>query len=233
MKVWVFVEGVADKLGLEALWDEWRKRLSTAGWGIAIVPLDTKANFLKKFGARAAEKLVGGGQDLVVGLPDLYPTEPFRADFEHKDAATLKELQRRRVRAALNQAHGAGKRANELMQRFYPSVFRHDFEMLLLAAVDALRDHLGTPDELGNWRVPVEDQNLGDPPKRVIETLFLAKSNRKRAYRDTRDARAVLRRVNDLRAMLRTESGQWTCPEFVGVLKWLGERTSVPACQLD
>lgn len=235
MKVWVFVEGASDKLGLEALWTDWRRRLGAQRWGIAVVPLANKANFLKKFGARAAEKLVGSTSDVVVGLPDLHPVTPFQNTvFKHDDVNELKEVQRRTVRDALQTTHRIdGDRADDLLGRLLPSVLKHDFEMLLLAAVDALRVQLGTSENLGNWRIPVEEQNLGKPPKRVVEELFLTKSKLRKAYRDTRDAPAILRRVNDLPAILRTNSGQWTCPEFVAVLKWVGERTGVPACALD
>jgi hypothetical protein len=235
VKVWVFVEGPADKLGLEALWTKWRVRLKAAGWGLVIVPLQSKANFLRKFGTRAAEKLAHDGQDLVVGLPDLYPTAPFNdSEFRHPDVGSLKELQRRTVEKALRDHHGvAGTRVEDCIQRLRPSVFRHDFEMLLLAAVDALRDHLGTSERLGHWRVPVEDQDLVRPPKRLIETLFLTKSRRRKAYRDTKDAPAILSKVTDLRAILLAKGGQWTCPEFVALLQWLGDRTQVPICDLS
>lgn len=235
MKAWVFVEGPADKLGLDALWADWRTRLSDKGWGIVIIPLNSKANFLKKFGARAAEKLAGDARDVVVGLPDLHPTLPFSGTaFEHADARTLKALQRRAVRKALEEVYDvSAQKADAFMQRLWPSVFRHDFEMLLLAAADALRVHLGTDEKLGKWRVPVEDQDFEQPPKRIIERLFRAKSTRRRAYLDTRDAPAVLRKVKDVRSILRTNSGQWTCPEFAATLKWLGNQTGVPPCDLS
>lgn len=235
MKVWVFVEGVADQMGLETLWSDWRVRLRDAGWGIAVIPLNSKANFLRKFGARAAEKLIAEPRDLVVGMPDLHPTVPFqRTAFAHDDAASLKRLQVDAVRAAVEQIYPAySDGIDTLLERTFASVFRHDFEMLLLAAVDALRAHLRTSDRLGNWRKPVEDQNLHKPPKRVVEELFLTKSRRRHAYRDTKDAPAVLRKVKDLRHMMRMNDGAWTCPEFVTVLKWMGRQTGVSVCELD
>jgi len=32
MKVWVYVEGPADRSGLEALWDGWRQKLRQGKW---------------------------------------------------------------------------------------------------------------------------------------------------------------------------------------------------------
>jgi hypothetical protein len=234
MKAWLFVEGPADELGLKVLFTDWRTHLRAAGRGLGIVPLGNKANFLKKFGVRAAEKLVAEAHDIVVGLPDLYPTLPFDDDrYRHTDMVSIKEIQRVSVRAALRDTYGLPDDIVEKIElRLFPSAFRHDFEMLLLAAVDALRFHLGTKEQLGNWRVPVEDQDLGRPPKRVIEELFLTKSPGRKAYRDTKDAPAILRKVTNLRAVLRTKSGQWTCPEFVGLLRWLGEQTNVAVCDL-
>ena len=234
MKAWIFVEGLADKLGLEALWSEWQTRLREENWAIEIIPLANKANFLRKLGARAAEKLVGGDHDVVVGLPDLYPTFS-DAGFRHSDVMSLKAIQRDAVRVSLREIFRiSSAKAVSFMLRFFPSAFRHDFEMLLLAAVDDLRKHLGTTKALETWRVPVEDQDLERPPKRLVEELFLTKSSRRRAYRDTKDAPAILRSVkkDHLRAVLRTKSGQWTCPEFVALLKWLGEQTNVPVCDL-
>lgn len=236
MKAWVFVEGPSDRLGLEVLWQPWRQRLQARRVGIAIIPLVNKAQFLRKFGERAAVKLVENAGDVVVGLPDLHPTDPFRKDarVRHEDAEGLKRIQRTAVLRALQATHGLStEQAEQYAQRCFPSLFKHDFEMLLLAAKQELRDALGTAEALGSWRVPVEDQNLDRPPKRVVEELFRTKSARRRSYLDTKDAPAVLRRVGDLRAILRTPSGGWTCPEFVGMLRWLGDRLGEHCCSFE
>ena len=57
MKIWIFVEGQSDKLALEALWWPWRQELRQVGHAIKIVSLDNKSHFLRKIGARVAEKL--------------------------------------------------------------------------------------------------------------------------------------------------------------------------------
>jgi len=43
MKVWIYVEGESDRLGLRALWANWREQLRTAGHGIKIIPLTSKS----------------------------------------------------------------------------------------------------------------------------------------------------------------------------------------------
>ncbi len=234
MRAWIYVEGPSDKLGLDALWTQWCGRMRAAGRGITIIPLMNKANFLKKVGQRAAEKLAANDSDVVVGLPDLYPTAPFaRTSWAHSDAAALKAVQLRQVRAALTETQRlSAKRADAALTRFFPSLFKYDFEMLLLAAEDALRATLGTAERLGGWRVPVEEQNLDRPPKRIIEELFVTKSSTRTRYRDTRHAPATLRRVADLSQILRTSDGRSTCPEFVDMLRWLGERLGSPCCEL-
>ena len=232
MKAWVFVEGPADVSGLEALWHDWRKRLKKLGHGIKIIPLHDKSRFLKRFGERAAEKLAASDVDVVVGLPDLHPLQP-ESDQEHKhtDLEELKDVQQHSVKQALTTTQGLSRpAATKALKRLHASAFKHDFEMLLLAAKAQLREVLGTSDKIGKWREPVEDQNLQDPPKRVVEKLFRSKTPKKRAYRDTTDAPAVLRRVTDIPVMLRRTSGSSTCPEFLRVLHWMGVRLHEGCC---
>ncbi len=232
MKAFLFVEGRSDQLGLEAIWKSWRHRLGEKRHGLAIIPLDTKANLLKKLGHRAARILVDNDSDLAVGLPDLYPTFG-GTGLQHSDVASLKLLQQRLVRDALLSTFQLSRtKADHCMTRFLPAVFKHDFEMLLLAAKDSLRNALRTTERLGDWRVPVEDQNFKHPPKRVIEDLFRTKSVSRRSYLETRDAPKILGSVTDLGAILRTDSGAVTCPEFVAVLRWLGDRFDEPCCAL-
>lgn len=235
MKAWVFVEGESDRLGLRSLWSDWCDRLKGRGAGIAIIPLHNKANYLKKFGERSAQKLVDNDEDVVVGLPDLHPIiSSGDKRIIHRNGEDLKKLQLDAVKLALSETHQLKKKDLEnATNRVFASLLKHDFEMLLLAAQDELRQVIGTRDKLGDWRTPVEDQNLGNPPKRVVEKLFRTKSNRNRSYLATKDAPAVLRRVKELGSILRTPSGQWTCPEFVAMLKWLGNKLGEPCCTLE
>ena len=146
----------------------------------------------------------------------------------------MKDVQINAVRKALRDTHAQSDAEIEsALRRLLPSLFKHDFEMLLLAAKEQLRTVIGTTDSLGGWREVVEEQDLDRPPKRVVEELFRTKSKRRKSYLATRDAPAVLRRVSDVRTILKSSSGQCTCPEFVSVLMWLGEKLGEQCLELD
>jgi hypothetical protein len=230
MKVWVYVEGESDKLSLAALWAGWRAKLGPVGWGIQMIPLTGKSRFLNNIGRHAAQKLYEYDSDLVVGLPDLYPNAPYQnaPSLKHADLPELKRVQQTLVKHALTDVFGVRKdKVDVLLERFHPTGLKHDLEMLLLAAQGQLRERLETEDVLGSWHHPVEDQNQQDPPKKVVERLFRAK--RRQEYRDTVDAPAVLRKVNDMRTILFGDHGQIQCPVFKEMLDWIGTRTGVPA----
>ncbi|RKY10321.1 MAG: hypothetical protein DRP65_06830 [Planctomycetota bacterium] len=232
MKVWVYVEGQADRVALEALWENWRKALRSKGHGIKIVTLDNKSNFFKKIGPRVSEKLVGEASDIVVGLPDLYPNSPYQSTkYKHSDIDELKRVQQKEVSAALEQTYSYSKQeVKKLLERFLGAALKHDLEMLLLAAKDELRSYLRTSDQLGSWKNPVEEQDQERPPKYIVEELFVTKSSQKRAYRDTIHARAVLQKVSDIKKIIFANN-QIQCPIFKSVLDWIGEKTGVPAYQ--
>ncbi len=225
MKVWVYVEGESDRIALNALWTKWKTALGQAGWGVQLIPLDDKYRFFRKIGPHATEKLLADHLDLVVGLPDFYPNQPFvGTPCKHATVNDLVNLQRKLVQDTITRK---SLDAVSLMQRFHSSSLTHDLEMLLLAACDQLRAHLGTSERLGCWRHPVEDQNQNQPPKRIVETLYLEKKRRR--YRDTKDAAAVLGMVTDFRQILHSGSGQLQCPVFKSMLDWIGMKTGVPA----
>ena len=229
MKVWVFVEGEGDSRALSVLFEHWRQKLRQAGWGLPIIALDNKAQLLRKIGYRVAEKLYADPNDLAVGLPDLYPSRDYETtEFKHHDIHELRQVQTRQVSNALHRVYGLNRSsATPYLDRFCPSALKHDLEVLLLAAQTVLKSYLRTPDQLGTWRHPVEEQDQDDPPKRVVERLFRVKLNR--AYRDTRDAPAVLRGVSDLKTILYGNSQQIQCPVFKEMLDWVGQKTDVPA----
>ena len=223
MKVWVFVEGESDRLALKALWDLWTRDLHAAGWGMRVVPLDGKSRFLKKIGVRAAEKLVEDDRDIVVGLPDLYPNQPYRGgSLQHSDLADLQHLQKRLTEDALSHPFQV-QNPDPLMERFFPSALKHDLEVLLLAAAPQLRSRLKTPDHLGSWRHPPEEQNQDRPPKRIVGSLFHNKL--RRAYRDTIDGPAILKRATNREVVFG--DGPVQCPVFREVLDWVGQKTGV------
>lgn len=231
MRVWVYVEGESDRLALNALWDGWRSDLRLRGWGIQIVATGGKHEFLRKIGERAAQRLIAETSDLVVTLPDLYPTRPFAGTtYAHTNVAELAEVVNRETREALVRSQGVNVSSAAIyLDRLLASALKYDLEMLLLAARDELRSVVGTSDMLGSWRKPAEDQNDAMPPKRVVQELFRTKSSRKRDYRETRDAPDVLRRVTNLRTVLFDTNNQEQCPVFRAAVDWIAERTAVPA----
>lgn len=233
MKIWVYVEGESDKNALTALWGGWSEQLRSVGHGIKIIPLANKSQFLRKIGHRAARILYDNDEDIVIGLPDLYPNKEFeRTKFKHQDFTELKHVQISEVSNALKtifNVNEAGTKA--LLERFLPSALKHDAEMLLLAAQEQLRSYLGTSDQLGSWRNPVEEQNQNLPPKHIVEELFRTKSARKRAYRDTKDASAILRKVTDIKTIIYNHKGRVQCPVFKAMLDWIEERTGIAAYQ--
>ncbi|MDO8720980.1 MAG: DUF4276 family protein [Syntrophales bacterium] len=229
MKVWIFVEGESDRIALNTLWEKWRESLRKFGWGIQIIPLDGKSRYFRKIGPHAAEKLMHNENDLVVGLPDLYPNSEYKnSSYKHNNLYELKMLQKQLVKDNLAKVFGASPvDIQAALARFYPTAFKHDLEMLLLAAREELRKVLETNDALGNWRHPVEDQNQIKPPKYVIDELFQAKKGRK--YRDTVHAKAVLEKVGDIKTVLYHNGNQLQCPVFKDLLDWIGAKTGVSA----
>jgi hypothetical protein len=231
MNVWVYVEGESDKSALEALWGEWRERLRNEGHGIKIFPLGGKAKFLEKIGGRAARVLYDNNENAVVGLPDLYPNRGFeQTKYKHDSFEELTQIQMKEVQDALSQVFNVNAtRRRELLKRFLASAFKHDVEMLLLAAKEQLRQHLGTSEQLGGWQNPVEEQDQNRPPKHVVEDLFRTKTIRKQSYRETKDAGAILRRVTDVKTVIFDKAGQVQCPVFKKVIDWIGKQTGIPA----
>jgi len=138
VKVWIYVEGESDKLGLDALWRDWKIRLRNAGWGIQFIPLGGKPKYLKYIGRLAAEKLTKNETDIVIGLPDLYPNAEYvGTKFQHRQFEDLQRLQHELVGHALSST-GLDAR----MDRFFASALKHDLEMLLLAAEQPLKERL-------------------------------------------------------------------------------------------
>ena len=86
MKVWIFVEGKSDVQALSALLNGWKQNLSAKGWGIQLIPLESKSKYFRKIGSRATEKLANDARDLVVGLPDLYPNQNYtNTNYRHNN----------------------------------------------------------------------------------------------------------------------------------------------------
>lgn len=230
MKVWIFVEGESDRKGLEALFGSWRSRLHDARWGLQIMALGGKSEYLKKIGDRVASRLKEDIRDVVVAAPDLYPMRPFdEGPYAHHEVSVLAKVMERDVEASLiHRFKVPTTQVASFLGRFHATALKHDLEMLLLAVPEELARRLGTTEKLTGWRQPVENQNDGNPPGHIVETLFKTKSIKRRTYAKTTDAAAVLGKVRDLRSVLYTQHGQLQCPFFKTLLDWVGNMTSVP-----
>ena len=219
MKVWIFVEGDSDVKALSALLNGWKQNLSTKSWGIQVIPLDSKSKYFKKIGSRATEKLANNADDLVVGLPDLYPNRDYAdTEYKHNNLQELQGVQTRLVRQDLRQQMGRRANVDSHMARFYASALKHDLEVLLLAATSQLQSRLKMSNKPSGWRQPPEEQNQDRPPKRIVEYLF--QRELKRSYRENTDSDAILRNT-DLREVAEQ------CPTFRDMIDWIGEKTGV------
>ena len=194
------------------------------GWGIEFVSLKNKSEYLRKIGSRATEKLTNNVNDLVVGLPDLYPSFVNGA-YRHSNLQELKNLQTQLVKRSLQEKVGPVD-TDRRIPRFYASALKHDLEMLLLTVPNHLQSLLKMSTRPHGWRFPPEDQNQNRPPKRIVEELF--RVNLKRSYLETRHSYAILRNA-DLSEVLFDKSGREQCPTFRAMLDWIGEKTCVQA----
>ena len=220
MKVWIFVEGSSDVRALSALLNGWKQNLSTKGWGIQLIPLESKSKYFRKIGSRATEKLANDAHDLVVGLPDLYPNRDYAdTEYKHNNLQELQGVQTRLVKQHLQQQMGRRADVDSHIAHFYASALKHDLEVLLLAATSQLQSRLRMSNMPRSWRQPPENQNQDRPPKRIVEELF--RINLKRSYRENTDSDAILRKA-DLREVAEQ------CPTFCAMIDWIGEKTGVP-----
>lgn len=221
MKVWIFVEGRSDVRALNALWGNWKQELGKEGWGIQLISLENKAKYFKKIGHRAVEKLIYDTYDLAIGLPDLYPNREY-SDTVHKhvNLGELTDVQTQLVGRELKNQGVRGVEVESHMDRFYAAAFKHDMEVLLLAAASQLQSRLKMSNKPRGWRNPPEEQNQDKPPKIIVQDLF--RRHRKKSYRENVDGPAILRDA-DLEQVAKQ------CPTFAAVIDWIGEKTGVPA----
>jgi len=170
MKVFVYVEGPSDKLGMEALLQPLIQKKGQAGVAIRFFESpkgDRKVSVLTKVPVRAANILLNDPHSMVVALPDLYPRNK---GFPHETADELVDGVVENFRRALR-TKGA-RDDSRVLNRFRVFCFKYDLEALLLASEDGLRRQLGVTSLNPQWRLPVEDQDHGHPPKRIVDDLF-------------------------------------------------------------
>jgi hypothetical protein len=192
VKVLVYVEGTSDRSALEVLLrpiieDGQRNKV-----GIRFLPQGGKDPLLDEVGRKAANDLLDEPRDWHFALPDLYPMAKYDATHNrHRSFSDLRELLRARFVTRANKLGLSGA----VQQHFRVHCLKHDLEALVLGTPDMLRSRLRTGDALkGHWRQPVEDQNDGKPPKRIVEELFCKYARRK--YVDTSDAPWILGRTS-------------------------------------
>lgn len=216
------VEGDSDAKALSALLNSWKQNLSTKGWGIQLIPLNSKSSYFRKIGPRAVEKLVHDTRDLAVGLPDLYPNRDYaNTKYKHDNLEELRDVQTRLVKQHLQRQKVRRTDIDSYMARFYASALKHDLEVLLLAATSQLQSLLKMSNSPSGWRQPPEEQNQNKPPKRIVEELF--RQHLKRSYRENADSYAILSKA-DLREVAEQ------CPAFRAMIGWIGEKTGVAGC---
>ena len=193
MRVLVYVEGPSDRAALEALLAPLIRTGQERGVGVRFLAAGDKGALLRDVARHAADHLSEHPNDWVFALPDLYPMAPY--DGTENAHRSHSELQRLLQGRFTNRASRVGV-PDAALEHFAVYCLKHDLEVLLLAAPDALRGRLNTTDALrGRWHHPVEDQNGDHPPKRIVEALF-ASYRGKPAYIDTVDAPWILRRAN-------------------------------------
>jgi hypothetical protein len=187
MRVCIYVEGPSDKAAMEALLRPLIEQQRQAGISIDFFETpagDRKTSVLTKIPQKAVSILANDPAAIVVALPDLYPGNKA---FPHQTVAELTVgIQRNFEMALLSKGLADDVRIQE---RFKVFCFKHDLEALLLAAQRALAHRLGIKSIAVTWRIPVEDQNQDNPPKRIVESLFTERGKR---YRDTVDASIIL-----------------------------------------
>jgi len=193
VRVFGFVEGPADRVALGVLFDPIIEQGQANGVGIRFLPLGGKSAVLNDAGRKAADHLSEEPEDWVIAIPDLYPMSVFDGTPNaHRSFAEMRQIlidrfQRRASERGLSAA---------VANHFRVHCLKHDLEVLLLAAPNELKQRLKTQDALRRrWRAPVEDQNDGQPPKRVVEALF-DQYRKKPRYEATVDAPWILKRAS-------------------------------------
>jgi len=169
LNVIVYVEGEGDKACLGTLLRGLVDRLATAGTLVRFVPTkrgDRKATLLRDGPKNAAKMIVNAPDSFVVLLPDLYPPNK---EFPHSTCSELQTRVRQMFEKEVAQKSDPDER---LRGRFQAFCLIHDLECIVLAAEESLLSdrRLKTRD----WTTPVEAQNHGNPPKRVVERIFHA-----------------------------------------------------------
>jgi len=183
-EVFVYVEGPSDQLGMRELLANIIEVAAGKGNKVDFYPLGGKEPLLKKGPKKAINILRNKPNSWVFLVPDLYPRN---MPFTHLSYKELKDELDKRFESEI-------KRKNcddRLKDRFFIHCFKYDLESLLLASENILLQRLGKNALSRSWTIPVEDQDHNNPPKRIVETLFI---NAGMKYKDTSDVPWILKR---------------------------------------
>ena len=192
MRVIIYVEGSSDKDALEALLAPLIADKYQQGVGIEFFPVkgsnnerggDAKEDLLMKFPIKAATILQNDPNAIVILLPDLYPKNK---GFPHETFAELKGGILNNFEEALR---AKGIEDERIKKRFQVFCFKYELEALILAAESELANRLEVKPLRITWKVPVEDQNHGDPPSKLLQKLF---KDCGKTYKKTVDASIIL-----------------------------------------
>lgn len=166
----IYVEGPSDKLAMEVLFSTLMGRLSENGIRVTFLHCkkgDAKKYLLIGIPRKAARILAKNSGACVICMPDLYPKNK---GFPHE---SFEELQAGLVTRFMSELGNLGIADDDrLKNRFKVFCFKHDLEALILACDHGIKYRLQTDHLKIGWATPVEDQDFGDPPKRVVERLF-------------------------------------------------------------
>ncbi len=187
MRIVVYVEGPSDQTAMNTLLRPLLNQKRQEGVVIEFVQSpegDKKKILLTKIPIRAANTILNDPYSMVAVMPDLYPKNKA---FPHETVEELKAGIYENFSAAL-QRKGV-EDDDRLKDRFRVFCFKYDLEVLILASEEALKTRLGIDHLEATWRIPVEDQDHDQPPKRIVERLFKECGKR---YKGTADAPLIL-----------------------------------------
>ncbi len=165
----VYVEGESDKLALTTLLKPLVDKKNSEGIAIEFASVGQSGNMsnnkralLVKYPKKAYWILKNNRESAVVLLPDLYP---YNVGVPHANYSQL--------RGSVLNSFGSLLSVHEedFKSRFEVFCFKHDLEVLLLAAFEQLQEHLGISIHK-TWKRQVEEQDDNNPPKKIIQSLF-------------------------------------------------------------
>lgn len=187
MKVIIYVEGRSDKLAMEVLLRDLIFQKSLNGIYVEFFeapPGDKKESVLNKVPGRAVNILRNDPEAVVLAVPDLYPKN--RGFHHNTHEELISGIEKNFKKEWLRKV---GSDDTRVYERFRAFCFKHDLEALILAAHEALQEHLDSKNLVQEWTIPVEEQNGLHPPKYIVEKLFRDHGQK---YREVIEAPLIL-----------------------------------------